>query len=308
MPINPQTKRSDLDVMAKMDLASFRDVEFHVIGMSFAFDQDQVQHKYPDRDAGFIEATGRNPASYSFTAPFRNGIAGSSLLYPVKWRLMAAAMADRSLGVLYHPELGKVNVKPKSQRTDWDPNRRDGVDMALEFVEASSTEDELSDLLGGSSPLGACVAAARDLEGAVGDISPVPTYPDSLSPSPLDVLKKLSGAIAQFKLGIGNLGALVDSYLDGVQQLRGEIESLGNPTSYKALGALDRLFSALLSVQTEAGKKGKPITQAYVANDSNVASVSAAFGMKVDEFVALNPSAARGTQVLKGTQILVYAV
>ena len=297
---------SDLDIARQLLTPKWRDVEFYCGPWSFSFDQQHAIHAYPDRDAAFIEATGRNPARYSFTAYFRNGISGSVLLYPDKWRLFVAACLDRSTGKLIHPELGAINVKVVSYRSSFDPMKRDGMDVDVEFIESVTRADELADLVNMKSPMEKAVYAARDLDTEAFAINPTPTYPSALTPSALDSLKKLSGALQQFKMGIGNVIGQIDSITIAVDQLRQTIESVSNPSNYKALEAIDRLIVALFELKETLAQKGRPITPAIVRFDSPLPAVAKFFNMSVDDLLRLNAGLARKMTVAANTPISVF--
>ncbi len=298
-------KPSDLDVFSKFLEASWRDLPFPCGQMAFGFEQQHVHHLYPDRDAGFIESTGRNPASYKMTAIFRNGVAGSKLLFPVKWQEFVGACLDRRVGVLVHPVMGKLNAKLKSFQTSWDPGRRDGCDVELEFVEASNTEDELADLFK-VNQIGNCVSIARDLDGPIGAISPVPEIPESLKPSILDSMKQLSGALTQFKQGLGNVTGLIDGYMGAVADLTDTISALDDPANYPIIDGLLRLFTALADTSRTSTQKAKPTTQVQVQQASDLASLASFFGMSIDDLLQLNPALASRTSVAAGAAVFVF--
>jgi hypothetical protein len=217
------------------------------------------------------------------------------------------ACLDRTAGELGHPLLGKLRAKCRSHRTVVDPNRRDGVDVEVEFIEATDEEDELSVLLGQNSPLGACVAAARNLDAGLVNVSPVPTLPERLKPSLLDSINQLSGLIAQFKLGIGNIVGQIDGYASAVDQLTEQIKSIDDPKNYQVLNACEQLFASLLRLSEEVVKKSRPFFPAVVPFETNLAGAAAFFKMSVADFVSLNPLIASRETVRAGTAVFVYA-
>jgi hypothetical protein len=298
-------KPSDLDVFSKFLEASWRGQPFYYSAASFGFEQQHVHHLYPDRDAGFIESTGRNPATFKFTALFRNGIAGSRLLFPVKYSEFMGACNDRRVGKLVHPFLGELNAKLKSQNTVVDMGRRDGVDVELEFVEASNAEDELADLFK-INQIGNCIAIARDLDGPIGNISPVPEIPQQLKPSLLDSMKQLQGTLTQFKAGLGNITGVVDGYLGAIADLTDSISALDDPKNYPIIDGLVRLFTAVADAAGDSTKKSKPTTQVEVQQASDLASVAEFFRMSIDDLLQLNPALASRTSVAAGAAVFVY--
>ncbi len=307
-------KKQPLDVLGRMISPSWRGVEFPCGEWEFGFEQDHAEHKFPDKDGALVEATGRSPATYTFTAFFRNGLDAKAIvptaslpLYPTQWRKFIAACLDRTTGSLVHPELGPINVKLKSCKTKASLDKRDGVDVDVTFVESPLAEDELTDLLKQPSPMGAALANAGSLDDAVGNIDPVPEYPDSISPSLLDSMKQLSGALQQFRLGIGNIGSLVDSYLDGIADMRAALVKNGNPAkTLKAIQALDACFTAVAQVAADAKPKGRPVTVAIVQGPATPDAIAAFFGTPVDDFLRMNPLAADRSVVPKDSQVLVY--
>lgn len=302
---------SKINIGRSLLIPAFRGIEFIPTTWDFSFDQGQAQHLYPDRDAGFIEGTGRNPSKHQFTALFRNGIAGETdVLFPTRWQKFVAACADRTTGTLNHPTLGNLQVKCSSCSTKWDPNRADGVDVDVSFIETSS-EEESNEIFNKASPMAAALAGASSLDDAVADVSPAPTYPDSLSPSALETMKGLSGSVDQFKRGIGNIGAAIDTTLGGLQEFAETLSTVGelgsDPNIAKALRSLSRCSDALLSLSLTVTSKGKPITQATVQNDSAADAVAAFFGMGLDDFLRLNPRAASKPRLARNTTVFVFA-
>lgn len=295
------------DVLAKMPRATWRGQQIHPLSMSFGFEQDQIVHEYPDRDSGFVEATGRKVATYSFSLLFDNG---NSLAieeqYPKAWREFVGAMADRSRGTLGHPELGPVKAKPKSVNTSWDPSRRSGVVVEATFIETSDQEDELSALLAQSASYSATFEAGF-LDGAIPDVTPAPDVPSTLTPSLLQSLKQVTGAIAQAKASVGNVAALVESYANAIDDLAEQINDLNNPAYAPILESLRRLFSAVIDLGQAVKQVARPVTLVVVKRDAPIAAVASGFGNSVEEFLALNPAAATRTSLPAGEPVFVYA-
>lgn len=302
---------SKINVGRSLLIPAFRGIEFVPTTWDFSFDQAHAPHLYPDRDAGFIEGVGRNPSKHQFTALFRNGISGQKdVLFPTRWQKFIAACADRTTGVLNHPTLGNLKVKCASCSTKWDPNRADGVDVDVSFVETAD-EEESNEIFNKASPIAAALAGAADLDAAVADVAPVPTYPESLSPSALESMKALSGAVDQFKRGVGNIGAAIDTAIGGFQEFGETLSSIGelgsDPNVARALRSLSRCSDALVNLSLTVTSKGKPITQATTQNDSAADAVAAFFGMGLDDFLRLNPRAASKPRIPRSTVVFVFA-
>ena len=299
---------SPLDILSGLNSPKWRGIDFRTGKWTLSFDQGHADHLFPDRDAGLIEATGRNPMMHSTTAYFRNGLTGLDFSpYPSQWRLFLAACADKSTGTLIHPELGPMSVKCASCVTTWDPGIRDGVDVEVSWKESPAADEELTDLLKQASPVAFALSSARDLDNALGNISPVPSYPDALTPSLFESMKQLTGAFAQFKMGVGNIGAGVDNMLGGLSDLRDAVTSSADPKAYKALLAIDRAFDAVLNIANSAKPKSRPITIAVAKSSTTPDVVAAAFATPIDDFLRMNPAAAAKSNIAAGTQVFVYA-
>lgn len=300
-------RKSDLDVLSGLSDASFRGIVFHVSGMSLEISHDQAKHLYPYRDGGVIEAMGRNPVMHSFPAFFRNGLSGwTKTPYPTVWREFLAAFADGSTGELMHPELGKLRVKPVSCKTTWESGKRDGADCDVQFIESNDLESDLLAAL--DAPGLVPFSAARDLDAACADVSPKPELPSNLSPSLLESLKKISGAIQMAKLGVGNVISQINGYASAVGELRDTIADADNPANYQAIAAAEQLFRSMLDLAETVAKKARPVTLKVVASDAELASVASSFGNSLDDFLKLNPALASRTRIAGGTTVLTYVV
>lgn len=299
---------SQIDIAQRLLPAAWRGIEFQCGPWSFGFDQGHAEHLYPDRDAGFVESTGRNLARYTFTAYFRNGIAGEKdLLFPTRWQKFVGACADRTSGTLNQPALGNLKVKCVSCNTTFDPNRRDGVDVEVVFVETTDAEDELAKLLASASPLAVALSAAGDLDAECADINPAPEYPEALSPSAFETMKGLSGMVDMFKRGIGNVGSAFDSTLGALDDFSRTLSSnTDDPNVARAIRSLNRAFDAVLQASQVVTSKGKEITQATVQADSTLDAVASFFGMSVDDLTRLNPRLAVSSTVPRGTKVFLF--
>lgn len=310
MPIDPSTKRSDLDVLSTTPLAKWRDVEFVCGPISWRFDQQHAVHTYPDRDAGYVESTGRNPMTLTFTAIFRRGVVGEGggrNAFPDNFFAFQAACADRTAGQLVHPILGTLKVKCQSFQPNADPMRRDGVDVEVSFIEATDREDELAALLGQKSALGSAYDGARSFDDAYPNLSPEPpALPESMKPSLLDSIKQLSGALAQARLGVGNLISKIDGLANAVSDLTDQISAADDPKNYAAVAALEKVFASLVKLRQEAQKRTRPFRPVILPRGMSVAEAAAQYGTPVSDFCRLNPLVASADLIPPGTQVFVY--
>lgn len=310
MPIDPVTKRSDLDVLSTTSLARWRDVDFVCGNVSWTIEQQHAVHTYPDRDAGYVESTGRNPAVFTFTAIFRRGVVGPGggrAAFPEDFRRFQAACADRTAGQLVHPLLGTLKVKCQRASVQIDPSRRDGADVEVSFIEATDREDELAALLGQQSTIGSAYDAARSFDGAYGALQPEPPpLEDSLKPSLLDSLKQVTGALAQARLSVGNAIAKIDGMASAVSDLTDQVVALDNPKNYPAIAALEKLYGALARMSQEAQRRARPVRPVTLGRAMSLAECSATYGTPVTDLCRLNPLLASRTVLPAGSTVFVF--
>lgn len=311
MPIDPATKRSDLDVLSTTDLARWRAVAFVCGPLSFGFSQQHAVHTYPDRDAGYVESTGRNPATFSFTAIFRRGVVGDGggrPAFPDQFQAFLAACADRSAGELVHPILGTLKAKCQDVRVQIDQMRRDGADVEVTFIEATDREDELAALLGQQSALGSAYDGARSFDDAYPSLTPEPpALPESMKPSLLDSIKQISGALAQARLGVGNLISKIDGLANAVSDLTDQITAADDPKNYQAIAALEKVFASLVRLGQEAQRRARPFRPVVLGRPMSVAEASSTYATPVSDFCRLNPLVATLETIPAGQQVFVFA-
>lgn len=310
MPIDPVTKRSDLDVLSTTPLASWRGVPFVCGPCRISFSQQHAVHTYPDRDAGYVESTGRNNVTYSFTAIFRRGVVGEGggrSAFPDQFRAFLAACADRTAGTLSHPLLGDIKAKVQQCDVAWDVNRRDGAEVEVTFIEAPDREDEFSALLANPSLIGSAYDGARSFDSAYPNLTPSPpALPENMKPSLLDSIKQISGLISQTRLGVGNLVSKINGLAFAVSDLADTIAGADDPKNHPAIAALEKVFASLIKLGQEVQKRSRPFRPVILPRPMSLPEAAAQYSTPVADMCRLNPLAA-GLDVLpSGYQVFVY--
>ena len=310
MPIDPATKRSDLDVLSTTPLASWRGINFVCGPVSISFDQQHAVHAYPDRDAGYVESTGRNNVVYSFSAIFRRGVVGEGggrAAFPDQWRAFTAACADRTADILRHPLLGDVKVKVQRYNAQVDPGRRDGADVEVSFIEAPDREDEFAALLANPSLIGSAYDGARSFDTAYPDLKPSPPpLPQNLKPSLLDSIKQINGLISQTRLGIGNLVSKINGVAFAISDLTDSISAADDPKNYAAIAALEKVFASLIKLGEQVQRRARPFRPVVLPRPMSIAEAAAQYNTPVADFCRLNPLIASQSILPPGSQVFVF--
>jgi len=147
----------------RVEVASFRGVEFEVQSIRDAITHRVVEHVFPYRDGANLEETGRDPRPFTIEGAFF----GEGYLA----RLVEfARLCDEGVtGPFVHPLLGTFDCKVMSFEFTHDGARRDNADFTLELRE-DGTDTELIDFSGVES-------AAEDLQT---EVDAVASYSEDL--------------------------------------------------------------------------------------------------------------------------------
>ncbi len=302
------------DVLAQLVGASWRGVPFPCTKFSRSFSQDQSEHKWPDRDGGHVEATGRNLMMFKFSIPFRNGVApgknegfGGLTLYPDQYQRFEAAFLDRSSGVLIHPELGAVTVKPREWSSDVAAEHRDGADVECTFIESEDDEDTLSKLVQSESALSTAVTSAADLDTLLFEFNvaqqnqPLPAPGVSFS----DMMRSVQAAIDTPTLLSKQIGGQIDQISASLNGVTEALQRADSTLLWPIVQAVNNLTGAVIDLRTQLLTSGNPIRQLR-ATVTTLAALTVATGNTIEELIKLNPLLAEEVSIDAGTAVRYY--
>jgi len=319
----------------------WREISFPATTFRVTLRQDLAQHKFPDRDGAHIEATGRAPLEFSARIPFLNSIVPGKVetwgvLYPTQFRLFLAACADRTTGLLRHPELGAIRCKVESCDTVWDANVRAGVYVDVSWIESTFDPDESNAIFESTSPVAESLLAATDLDASIEDIQPAPPELPEYSPSFADSMRSLQA--------VGDQISLLSRRVSGIQdqvsyRANAIVESIGRATtSLSAAGVPQtvltsvtagrvtasatvagpaallwplamsgqRTLSAIDGLRKVLGTARKNIALYVVPKDSTLAGVASDVGASLSDLLKLNPTLVAGPVVTAKTIVRHY--
>src|SRR5450631_3336877 len=166
------------DLFAALIQMSWKGIAFPYIETDLELRQDLAIHKFVDRDGAHIEGTGRAPIQFTARIPFINGLQTGKnenwprTLYPTVWKQFFAACADKSTGLLIHPELGEFTCKPESIHTRWAADARGGVYVNATWLETDDGINELDRNLAAVSPTSNVQQAAAALDQQILTLNP----------------------------------------------------------------------------------------------------------------------------------------
>lgn len=276
------------DILKQLGRASWREIEFPVAGRDYGFRHEQARHKYIFRDNALIESLGRENPTYSYTIPFREDIARGpyrSLFVDVYPQFLEACL-DRDQGVLEDPVHGAVPAKCVSLREVVDVNRRDGVDVEVEFVFAPSDFT--------ATDLGAQIQTlegARASAGAFDDTAERVDWEQEPPPEPvLDPFDVVSSIGNRAEASVGKVIAKLDDAAFRARKARDTIDRLKRPPVGPARNAAIRLWGAATSLKEEAGLREREVKDGVVGSTPiTFMALAGSHNNSVRDFIRLNP-------------------
>jgi prophage DNA circulation protein len=296
------------DLLVQLQRASWRQIEFPVMGTrDFGFQHEQAEHRYIFKDVQLIESLGRKNQTYKYVIPFREDIALGpwANLFTSVYPDFLDACQNRERGVLVDPAHGALPAKCVSFREILTVDRRDGVDVEVEFIHSPTEDDVVQD----RGTVIRTLEGARGMAGAFDrEIAKIP-FTQEASPRPtISPLDAISAVTSQVEVGLNKVSASFADAAFRVEKATASIERLKDPTNQPALQQAARLRNALISLEeTTDPTCVRPLGRISVATDKTISAVAAKLGMTIQELVRLNPFLARTPLVRAGTQLRVFS-
>jgi prophage DNA circulation protein len=305
------------EIFAQLTGAIWRVVAFPVSSFETSFRQDLVQHTYPDRDGAHLEATGRAPLQHTFKIPFRNNIRpgknelwAQGQLYPQTWRAFLAACADRSRGILVHPELGKLRCRVESDRTNWDSRTRDGVDVDVSFFEDTEKPEDLKNVLSSGSPITQLESSALAVDTYITALTlakvaglQVPAYQYSFS----DLVRQVKAVTDVPSIARMQYGSALDRLTFQANGIARSLSAAKDASLWPLSNALERVKASAHDVKRTLGIAPKPTRLYTLPQDMTFAAIAIATGATLRELMSLNAAHLGGPVVPRGTRVRYFA-
>ncbi len=311
----PQTNVNDLfDGLLPF---SWRGIQFPIVETEIELRQDLAIHKFVDRDGAHVEGTGRAPLQITARIPFLNGLTRGkqeqwySPLYPSAWRQVFAACADKSSGVVQHPELGQLTCKCEFMRTRWAADTRQGVYVNITWIETDDAVLNFDLALASASPLANAQQAAADMDQQVLTLNPKITPQPYVPPTSFsDLMNAVRGVIDIPTLLQKQFMGRVDNVIYESQALEDSLNRAINATAlnWPMFLAAELAKSACYDLKATQLNKGKKMGNYVVQKDSTLAQVSASIGASVSEIMSLNPAYVQFPVIAKDSIVRYYLV
>ncbi len=282
------------DVLKETDRAAWRQIEFPISSREYGFQQEQATHRFIFIDNELIESLGRSNPTWRYTIPFREDITagGWSHLFVDVYPEFLSACQDRSRGVLDDPFHGAKPAKCVSVRETVDVNKRDGVDVEVEFIFAPDENDFSS-----KNEFGVVI---RNLQGAkdfalrfdteVATVDFKQAQPPKPTINPLD-LPALFGD--QLKVASDKVTAAFGDAALRAERSGDALEKLRDPSLASQIQSARRLEEALKGLLIRNQTKSRPISRITTTSNHTVSALASICKMTPKELMDLNPDLAR---------------
>ena len=296
--------------------AKWRDVEFPVTKMRMSLAHDLVEHKTWGKDGARVEATGRAPYRFSFSAPLTNGIVPGkgerwSILYPNQFRSLFSAFQKKETGVLQHPEFGEIACKAERLEIDWEAGKRGGVDAELSFVETILAND--ADITEFPSPVQEIELAALNLDSsdvkidlkkllaAKGII--LPEFKNDC----MDLVRKIQTVVDTPTLLANRIGGRIDSIVYRFNKIAEAAERSRDAYTWPIAEDNEKVKSAANELREDMLKADRPVAFYRVPSETTIAGVAMQIqGATVGDIMRLNPKLMASPVVPGGTRVRHY--
>ncbi len=296
--------------------AKWRDVEFPVTKMRMSLAHDLVEHKTWGRDGARVEATGRAPYRFSFSAPLTNGIVPGkgerwSILYPNQFRSLFAAFQKKETGVLQHPEFGEIACKAERLEIDWEAGKRGGVDAELSFVETIIAND--ADILEFPSPVQEIELAALNLDSDDVKVDLKKLLADKGIILPefknncMDLVRKIQAVVDTPTLLQNRIAGRIDALIYQANKIGESAERARDAYTWPVAEDTEKVKSATHEMRENLLKTDRPVAFYRVPAETTIAGVVIQIpGSTVSDIMRLNPKLMASPVVPGGTQVRHY--
>lgn len=292
------------DVYRLLPPFQWRGRRYPLLTRSVSFQHENALTRIQYRDGEFVDMTGAKGFTFSYTIPMREDIAKGPYknLFVEGLPVLLRDFRNRTPDELIDPVYGSFRCVPSSFSEDSEPNRRDGVDVRVEFQHAPEFAQPDPAIKDNLQSLNGLVADAGKMDG---ELTSKRDWRQEPSPEALtDILSAIN------TVGVKGLRQVdrVTGYMNDLSLKLAKIEDTAdraeNPQNWQLRNEARRLRDAILTLNKRAAepptRKFRRITRNYA---TTVSAVAAELDMTVAELLSLNPGIVRLPSIPAGTVI-----
>lgn len=289
------------DAFRQLPPFQWRGQKYPIVARSVSFTHENVQHKVQYRSNEFIEQTGPRSPTFSYTIPMRQDIAKGPYrnLFSEGLPVLFRDTRNREAGPLIDPVYGQFTVVPTSFSDEADPNKRDGVDVKVEFLlQSDLNEDEQLQ----SPSLQDIATEAGALDGALltGNWQQEPP-PESM----IDILSAINGLAFVGQRALDKTSAALNDLAFKLEKIENTVDRTTDPKNWPIKRDARRLRELVLRASIFGETPLEPRKRSKTRARMTITAAAAKFGMTVEQFLSLNPQFARSPFVPAGATVRV---
>lgn len=293
------------DQFLQLPHMTWRGEIYAVTERSVRFAHEGADHQVIYRNGVAVEMTGAGAWVYSYTLAFREGITKGpygALFSRGLNRFLKDFHDNKEPGILFDPIHGAKTCVPQTWDETTDPDRRDGVDIRVEFKEHTPVEGAVD---AAASTLDSLETDAGRLDEEVQRmVWPVQQDAPRATANPLAVA---SGVIQQGNYAVSRTKASVHEVAmraNEVEESAAEAEKNGAPgAGYVRQDARRVRLRALKVAEAPPRDTARAIAQVTYDSWKDPFVIARESGMTIQEFLFWNPVLARSTRIRPGTPI-----
>lgn len=277
---------------------SWRGHEYPVLQRSVDFAHETVQHKFQYRDNEIIEQLGAHNLTFRYTLALREDIAKGPYrnLFTVGLAQLIRDCRNRDPGELVDPVYGTFQCVPTSFGDESDVNKRDGVDVKVEFRYAPTIDDDDAQVTAATTQSVKTDAGALDQDIALADWHQEP------SPEPTtDSLSAIAGVVGQIDAQANRVSAALDDVAFRCEKVEDLVDKVADPNNYPIRRSARRVREAVLRAKRQATDPQKNVFTVTTAYAQTLTGLAANLGMTVVDLLKVNPALALSPLVPSGT-------
>lgn len=292
------------DVLRLLPPFEWRGRRYPLVARSVSFQHENALTRIQYRDGEFVDMTGAKGFTFSYSIPMREDIARGPYknLFVEGLPVLLRDIRNRTADTLVDPIYGAFRCVPSSFSEDAEPNKRDGVDVRVEFQHAPlfaqpdpAVKDNLQSLNG-------LVADAGKLDQ---ELVSKRDWRQEPSPEALtDVLTAINTFGQKGLRQVNKISAQINDVALKLEKIEDTADRAENPQNWGLRNDARRLRDALIQLNKRATepptRKFRRITRNYAAT---ISAVAAELDMTVAELLRLNPGIVQLPMIPAGTVI-----
>jgi prophage DNA circulation protein len=291
------------DVLQTLPPFSWRGKIYPVLERRVSFAHDNAAHKIQYLNGAFVDMTGAQNLTFSYTLALREDIAISRYedLFSTGLVPLLNDCLLRTPGTLVDPVYGQFRCVPARFDESTDNNKRDGADVQVEFQRTL----ELDEAITVTQPDGlqGLAGNAYDMDAEIGKVD----WKQVPSPGPTtDIFGLVSGVLGQIAAQRDRVSAILEDLAFRMEKVDKAADDLEDPRTWPLKRAARRTQAAALQLKDHVDPNNKRVQSIVKGYALTLTSFAAQTGMTVQDLLKLNPALAKSPMVRANTPVFVY--